>query len=47
MTLSVSGVRANAGVSVAEVGLKLVWDVVSQIKVGEQDKPMWSMPTAV
>jgi two-component system, NtrC family, sensor kinase len=35
MTLSVSGVRANAGVSVAEVGLKLVWDVVSQIKVGE------------
>jgi hypothetical protein len=39
MTLSVAGVRANvsanAGVSVAEVGLKLVWDVVSQIKVGE------------
>jgi hypothetical protein len=35
MTLSVAGTRLDAGVSVAEVGIKLIWDVVSQIKVGE------------
>jgi hypothetical protein len=35
MTLSVAGTRLDAGVSVAEVGLKFIWDVVSQIKVGE------------
>jgi serine phosphatase RsbU (regulator of sigma subunit) len=34
MTLSLAGTRRNAGVSVAEVNLKLIWDVVSQIKVG-------------
>jgi signal transduction histidine kinase/CheY-like chemotaxis protein len=35
MTLSLAGTRRNAGVSVAEVNLKFIWDVVSQIKVGE------------
>jgi hypothetical protein len=35
MTLSLAGTRRDAGVSVAMVGLKLVWDVVSQIKAGE------------
>jgi len=35
MTLSVAGLRLDAGVSIAEVSLKLVWDMVSQIKVGE------------
>ena len=35
MTLSLAGTRLDAGVSVAEVNLKLIWDVVSQIKVGE------------
>jgi Cache domain len=35
MTLSLAGTRLDAGVSVAEVSLKLIWDVVSQIKVGE------------
>jgi signal transduction histidine kinase len=35
MALSVAGTLLEAGVSVAEVNLKLVWDVVSQIKVGE------------
>ena len=35
MTLSVAGTRRDAGVSVAEIGIKLIWDVVSQIKVGE------------
>jgi hypothetical protein len=34
MTLSLAGTIRNAGVSVAEVNLKLIWDVVSQIKVG-------------
>jgi hypothetical protein len=35
MTLSVAGTRPDAGVSVAEVSLKLVRDVVLQIRVGE------------
>ena len=35
MTLALAGARKDAGVSVAEVNLKLIWDVVSQIKVGE------------
>ena len=30
-----AGARKDAGVSIAEVNLKLIWDVVSQIKVGE------------
>ncbi len=36
MTLSLAGTRREAGVSVAEVNLKLIWDVVSKIKVGER-----------
>jgi signal transduction histidine kinase len=36
MTLAVAGTRRDAGVSGAEVNLKLIWDVVSQIKVGER-----------
>ena len=36
MTLAITGTRKDAGVSVAEVNLKLIWDVVSQIKVGER-----------
>lgn len=34
MTLALAGTRRDAGVSVAEVNLKLIWDVVSQIRVG-------------
>ncbi len=36
MTLAIAGTRRDSGVSVAEVNLKLIWDVVSQIKVGER-----------
>jgi signal transduction histidine kinase len=36
MTLSLAGTQRNAGVSVAEVNLKLIWDVVTGIKVGER-----------
>jgi GAF domain-containing protein/sensor histidine kinase YesM len=36
MTLALAGTRRDAGVSVAEVNLKFIWDVVSQIKVGEK-----------
>ncbi|WBL80841.1 ATP-binding protein [Bradyrhizobium xenonodulans] len=36
MTLAQAGARKDAGVSIAEVNLKLIWDVVSQIKVGER-----------
>jgi signal transduction histidine kinase len=35
MTLAIAGTRRDAGVSIAEVNLKLIWDVVSQIKVGK------------
>jgi hypothetical protein len=35
MTVALAGTRKDAGVSIAEVNLKLIWDVVSQIKVGE------------
>ena len=35
MTMSLAGTRRDAGVSIAEVNLKLIWDVVSQIHVGE------------
>ena len=35
MTLSLAGTRRDAGVSVAEVNLKLIWDVVTAIKVGD------------
>jgi hypothetical protein len=36
MTLALAGTRRDAGVSVAEVNLKLIWDVVLQIKVGDR-----------
>jgi hypothetical protein len=35
LTLSLAGTRRESGVSVAEVSLKLVWDLISQRKVGE------------
>jgi signal transduction histidine kinase len=35
MTIALAGTRKDAGISIAEVNLKLIWDVVSQIKVGE------------
>ena len=36
MTLALAGTNRDAGVSVAEINLKFIWDVVSQIKVGER-----------
>src|ERR1700761_2489044 len=35
MTIALSGARVENGVSIAQVNLKLIWDVVSGIKVGE------------
>src|SRR6516225_2032985 len=35
MTLAVAGTRLDAGLSVAEVNLKLIWDLVTRMKVGE------------
>ncbi len=35
MTISLAGARPENGVSIAQVNLKLIWDVVSGIKVGE------------
>jgi signal transduction histidine kinase len=36
MTLAMAGARRDAGVSVAEVNLKFIWEVVTQIKVGNK-----------
>jgi len=36
MVLSLAGTRRDAGVSIAQVNLKFIWDVVSKIKVGER-----------
>jgi signal transduction histidine kinase len=36
ITLSLAGTGRDAGVSIAEVNLKLIWEVVSQIRVGER-----------
>lgn len=38
MTLAVAGTRRDAGVSAAEVNLKFIWDVVSQITVGNSGR---------
>ena len=38
MTLSLAGSRRDAGVSIAEINLRFIWDVVSQIKVGERGR---------
>ena len=36
MSLALAGTRRDAGVNIAEVNLGLIWDLVSQIKVGQQ-----------
>jgi len=38
MTVALSGSRKDAGVSIAEVNLKLIWDVVSQVRAGEHGR---------
>ena len=38
MTLAMAGSRRDAGVSVAEVNLTLIWDVVNQIRVGRNGR---------
>jgi len=38
MTIAIAGARREYGVVVAEVNLKFIWDVVSQIKVGNRGK---------
>jgi len=35
MTIALAGARRENGISIAQVNLKLIWDVVSGIKVGE------------
>ena len=36
ITVALAGARRDAGVSIAEVNLRFIWDVVSQIKVGDR-----------
>jgi signal transduction histidine kinase len=38
MTLALAGAFRYAGVSVAEINLKFIWDLVSQIKVGQEGR---------
>jgi signal transduction histidine kinase len=38
MTLALAGAFRDAGVSVAEINLKFIWDLVSQIKVGREGR---------
>ena len=38
MILSLAGSRRETGVSIAQVNLKLIWDVVSKIKVGQRGR---------
>ena len=38
MKLAVGGARRDNGVSVAEINLKYIWDVVTQIKVGQRGR---------
>jgi two-component system, NtrC family, sensor kinase len=38
MTLAIAGARRDSGVSVAEVNLKLLWDWVTQVKVGQSGR---------
>lgn len=35
MVVAVAGARRSAGVSIADVNLKLIWDVLAKVKVGE------------
>jgi class 3 adenylate cyclase len=35
VTLAITGNRPSVGIAIAEVNLKLIWDVISAIKVGE------------
>ncbi|NVN88721.1 MAG: HAMP domain-containing protein [Rhodopseudomonas sp.] len=35
MTIAVAGNRAAAGVAVADINLKLIWDVIAAIKIGD------------
>ena len=35
MTVAVAGARASAGVTIAEINLKFIWDVISDIHVGQ------------
>lgn len=40
MTLALAGSRRDAGVSIAEVNLKFIWDLVSEINVGKEGRAM-------
>jgi signal transduction histidine kinase len=45
MTLAMAGVRGNYGVVSAQVNLKFIWDVVSQIQVGVHGRAYVVAPT--
>ena len=37
MSIAVAGNRPAAGVAIGEVNLKLIWDVISAIRVGKSE----------
>lgn len=43
MTIALAGTRREAGVVLAEVNLKYTWDVISRVRVGREEGPMWSI----
>ena len=36
MTIAIAGISEEAGITVAEVNLKFIWDVISRIKIGDK-----------
>jgi len=38
MTIALAGGRKDSGVSIAEINLKLIWDLVSEVKVGQHGR---------
>lgn len=40
MTIAVAGNRAAVGVAVAEINLKLIWDVITSIRIGESGQAL-------
>ena len=36
MTIAMAGISDEAGMTIAEVNLKFIWDVVSRIKIGDE-----------
>lgn len=45
MIIAVAGNRAADGIAIAEINLKLIWDVITAIKIGNTGRVFVVMPT--